>query len=249
MSERVRDLPDKIAEKLKAGSEHYRAFVGPPEQYDLMGAMQFRLLVTLGLRETHNVLDFGCGSLRAGRLLIPFLQPGKYFGLEPNRWLIEDAIERQIGQDLVRIKCPHFMYNDDFVPRFGSVRFNFILAQSIFSHAGLDIISKALNAFAKVLSPNGLIAATFSMSEKKSDFLGKGWVYPACVRYQSDTIIHTFKSAHLSVVPIPFFHPRQKWFLGALQSSSLPELSQLRSLRGEVFNVEEFSQSLLNETY
>jgi SAM-dependent methyltransferase len=57
-----------------------------------MGATQFRLLTTLGLREHHSLLDFGCGSLRAGRLLIPYLLPGRYYGLEPNRCLIEDGI-------------------------------------------------------------------------------------------------------------------------------------------------------------
>lgn len=53
----------------------YRGYVGPEAQYDLMGATQFRLLCTLGLREHHTLLDFGCGSLRAGRLFIPYLLP------------------------------------------------------------------------------------------------------------------------------------------------------------------------------
>lgn len=62
----------------------YREYVGPETEYDLIGAMQFRLLSTLGLRENHKLLDFGCGSLRAGRLFIPYLNPGNYTGVEPN---------------------------------------------------------------------------------------------------------------------------------------------------------------------
>jgi cyclopropane fatty-acyl-phospholipid synthase-like methyltransferase len=61
------------ASKLNPGDKHYKAYVGPPTQYDFMGATQFRLLCTLGLREQHKVLDFGCGSLRAGRLLLSYL--------------------------------------------------------------------------------------------------------------------------------------------------------------------------------
>src|SRR5258705_9481939 len=94
--------------ELRPGDNHYMAFVGPPTQYDFMGATQFRLLCTLGLRSHHSVLDFGCGSLRAGRLLISYLDKGKYFGIEPNMWLIEKAIENQIGRDLIRIKNPQF---------------------------------------------------------------------------------------------------------------------------------------------
>jgi hypothetical protein len=81
---------------LAGGSRHFRAYVGPPGQFDFMGATQFRLLTTLGLREHHSLLDFGCGSLRAVRLLIPYLLPGRYYGLEPNRWLIEDGINTQL---------------------------------------------------------------------------------------------------------------------------------------------------------
>src|SRR5260221_10635897 len=64
-------------------AEDYRAFVGPEDGYDRMSAMQFNLLTFLGLREDHYPLYIGCGSLRAGRLFIPYLKPGRYFGIEP----------------------------------------------------------------------------------------------------------------------------------------------------------------------
>ena len=38
---------------LRAGDSHYRAYVGPPERYDLVAAMSFNLLTT------HS----GCGSI------------------------------------------------------------------------------------------------------------------------------------------------------------------------------------------
>ena len=65
---------------LNAGDEHYRAYVGPPADYDLVSAMVFNLLTSMGLRQHHRVLDIGCGSLRVGRLLIPYLNPKNYFG-------------------------------------------------------------------------------------------------------------------------------------------------------------------------
>src|SRR5207302_381599 len=52
---------------LKPGDPHYRAYVGPPEDYDLIAAMTFNLLTTLCLRQHHSLLDIGCGSLRIGR--------------------------------------------------------------------------------------------------------------------------------------------------------------------------------------
>ena len=59
-----RDIKDLKRLNLPTGSHHHRAFVGPPEKYDIVSAMQFNLLTFLGLREDHYLLDIGCGSLR-----------------------------------------------------------------------------------------------------------------------------------------------------------------------------------------
>src|SRR5581483_9942228 len=98
-SERSLSLED--ARTLPPGANHYTAFVGPPDRYDFMGASQFGLLFTMGLRDYHTLLDFGCGSLRAGRLLIPYLRRGHYYGIDPNRWLVEDGIKRELGCDIM----------------------------------------------------------------------------------------------------------------------------------------------------
>src|SRR5213083_514418 len=125
---------------LKPGDSHYRAYVGPPEDYDLIAAMTFNLLTTLGLRQHHSLIDIGCGSLRIGRLLIPYLNEGNYFGLEPNEWLVDEGIKRELGEALVRIKRPTFFFSDspETVIR-AKLSFDFALAQSIFSHCRLDL--------------------------------------------------------------------------------------------------------------
>lgn len=48
----------------KPGDHHYRAYVGPPQDYDFIAAMTFNLATTVGLRQHHRLLDIGCGSLR-----------------------------------------------------------------------------------------------------------------------------------------------------------------------------------------
>src|SRR5438046_10385380 len=97
---------------LKPGDPHYRAYVGPPEDYDLIAAMTFNLLTTLGLRQSHSLLDVGCGSLRIGRLLIPYLNRRKYFGLEPHDWLVEEGINHELGEEEVHIKRPTYVCAD-----------------------------------------------------------------------------------------------------------------------------------------
>ncbi|MFD3395557.1 class I SAM-dependent methyltransferase [Alteromonas macleodii] len=166
---------------LKPGDKHYRAYIGPPLQYDFMGATQFRLLCSLGLRAHHQVLDLGCGSLRAGRFLINYLEPGNYCGIEPNQWLIDEGIKEQVGDSLIAIKKPRFDTNSEFNTAVFGQNFDFIIAQSIFSHTGNDLIPGALSNIYGSLNDNGIALLTFIKGEK--DFDGDGWIYPECVEF------------------------------------------------------------------
>jgi SAM-dependent methyltransferase len=242
----VRALSQAQARRLRPGDEHYTAFVGPPAEYDLMGATQFALLVALGLRAHHRVLDFGCGSLRAGRLLIAYLDRGNYHGLEPNAWLIEDAIERQIGHDQVAIKWPHFYAHDDFRADRCGGDFDVILAQSIFSHAGADIVARALDGFRRALSPGGLALATFIHPGQSGVTLSgaAGWVYPECVAHAPAAIAALAAEAGMCGRALPWFHPRQTWYALARDPARLPGPAHDAVLRGAVLNVPEWRASL-----
>ena len=238
----VRALSCEEAKELAPGSNHYTAYVGPPEQYDFMGATQFRLLTTLGLREYNSLLDFGCGSLRAGRLFISYLVPGRYYGLEPNRWLVEAGIEEQIGRSMLELKRPTFLYHSDFsASRFG-VTFDYILAQSIFSHSGREIIATCFAEFKICLAPNGLVLATFvrpHQLDKTGEYEGSGWIYPGCVAYREETIFGLAEKAGLAGRILPWFHPRQTWFALAHSANQLPPLSADSHLSGAVLRAPE----------
>jgi SAM-dependent methyltransferase len=199
---------------LKPGDPQYRAYVGPPEDYDLVAAMAFNLLTTLGLRQNHSLLDLGCGSLRIGRLLIPYLNRGKYFGLEPNEWLVDEGIRRELGETLVQIKRPTFFFSDspDTIAQ-AKTAFNFVLAQSIFSHCGLDLIKGWLSAISRSLAENGVLVATFLIGEE--DSAQTGWIYPDCVNYRPATLERAAKDVNLRFEILDWKHPRQTWALFA----------------------------------
>ena len=84
----------------------HREFVGRPEAFDYLGGRHFMMLFALGLREHHRLLDFGCGSLRSGRLIIPYLASGNYYGIEPNQWLVRAGIQDELGESVLRAKEP-----------------------------------------------------------------------------------------------------------------------------------------------
>ena len=195
------------------GDSHYRAYVGPPYDYDLVAAMSFGLLTALGLRQHDTVLDIGCGSLRVGRLLIPYLNRGNYTGLEPNAWLVEDGIAREVGQDQVEIKEPLFVYADEASSLIAQQRrFDFMIAQSIFSHCGPDLIEQWVAQTANLLSERGVLVATFL---EGTDNTIPGWIYPDCVTYGIDTLTSIARRHELELHVLDWKHPRQRWMLMA----------------------------------
>ncbi len=197
------------AEKdLPTGSHDYRAFVGPPNKYDLVSAMQFNLLTALGLREHHSLLDIGCGSLRAGRLFIPFLLPGHYYGIEPEQWLIEEGIDRELGHDVITLKQPVFSNDSNFTLSTFGRTFDFLLAQSIFSHASATQIRRCLDEACRVMTPTSIFAATFIKGD--SNYTGEEWVYPGCVTYTPDFMAELAQEVGLALKPIKWAHPTEQ---------------------------------------
>ncbi|MEO3877963.1 class I SAM-dependent methyltransferase [Rheinheimera fenheensis] len=191
----------------------YRSYIGKPDGYDILAANQFQALIHLGLRDTHKVLDLGCGSLRLGRLLIPFLLKGGYFGVEPNVRLIIDGFNNELGWDSIRIKHPKFLPVKDFsLYRFGC-KFDFIIAHSIFTHTYPDLAIYALKKVKEVLAPDALFVGTFIELEKQPYYSKNGWEYPTCLGYSIETIENFFTLAGLRGRPLNFPNPCQQWWI------------------------------------
>jgi hypothetical protein len=168
-------------EKLMAGDHHHRAYVGPPDRYDLMGHLQLKTMIGVGLLPDSYMLDIGCGSLRAGKRFIPYLEPEHYFGIEPNQWLLDEGIEKELGRATFEEKRPTFSNDTNFTLTEFGVKFDFMMAQSIFTHAAGHQIDRCLSQARACMKENGVMIANFM--EGDSDYEGSEWVYPGCCKY------------------------------------------------------------------
>jgi hypothetical protein len=211
----------------------YRMFVGPPDKYDVVAAMQFNILTMLGLREHHHLLDIGCGSLRGGRLFIPYLLPERYFGIEPASWLIDEGIKHEIGDDLVRIKRPRFNHDNNFTLSVFEQRFDFLLAQSIFSHAAPAQVQRCIAEARRVMSGESIFAATFFEGDVSYD--GTEWQYPGPVVYRFDDLQRMAEEHGLTACRLTWPHPNgQRWMviLEPGQEQRIPDLLRMPQSAG-----------------
>lgn len=187
----------------------YRKHVGPEALYDLIAANQFIALIKNGLREHHFVLDVGCGSLRVGRLLINYLLPERYFGIEPNKEVIRAAIKKEIGLELEMLKAFAICHDADFNLNYYPVIYDYILAHSIFSHATKAQLEKCIAKAKKVLHPDGKFLATYI---EGPDNEAESWTYPAGVTFSYETINHICRINGMKCVKMKLKHPgNQTW--------------------------------------
>jgi hypothetical protein len=154
-------------------------------------------------------------------------------------------LKRRSGLILVRLKQPTFAHNDDFTVSGLGQTFDFIVAQSIFSHAGPELVSVTLEDFARCLAPCGVVLATF-LTVKRWPGLPvetPGWTYPGCTSYAPERILDLIRRAGLVGRELPWYHPRQTWYAMSLSYDNLPTEADDVHLSGAVLNDKEFAQS------
>ncbi|MFP4634453.1 MAG: class I SAM-dependent methyltransferase [Nitriliruptoraceae bacterium] len=127
-----------------------------------LGQLQYDYLVEHGLTATDDVLEIGCGNLRAGWRIIDHLEPGRYWGtdISPDVLL---AANRTVQRYELQAKEPRLQLVDDL--RFGwapDQRFDLIHAHSVFSHCPLEVIEQCFAHVGRILRPDGRFDLTFN---------------------------------------------------------------------------------------
>lgn len=149
-------------EEIAAG-EH-RAYVGGV--WDTHGKHQLEYLVSRGLQPHHKLIDIGCGAFRAGQHFIDYLDAGNYYGVDANHSVMQAGYDTELT-DEQRAKQPieNLRANDRFDTDFG-VRFDFAIANSVFTHVSLNHIRLCMYRLDKVMAPGGAFYATYFVRKK-----------------------------------------------------------------------------------
>jgi cyclopropane fatty-acyl-phospholipid synthase-like methyltransferase len=135
-------------------------WVGPHWAYKLAGVYGLYNLIQCGLRPEHKLLDFGCGSLRLGMYAMQYLDFGNYYGIEPHKELIDFSVSKNHLRQIESAKCPSYHFNSNCEMNQFDVLFDFIYAQSVFTHLSEDNCYRAIESAANVLMKPGCFLLT-----------------------------------------------------------------------------------------
>lgn len=160
------DYTGRVLNEKQIRRGRHRKWIGG--HWEKLGALQRDFLLEQALQPHHRFIDVGCGSLRAGRHLIRYLDPGHYYGIDANRSVMQAGYDHELDDHLrTRIPVGNLRATDRFDVDFG-VRFHLGIAQSVFTHVSLNHVRLCLYRLAQVMAPGARFFATFNL--RRRDF-------------------------------------------------------------------------------
>jgi SAM-dependent methyltransferase len=149
-------------------------------RWEEIGALQYEFVRSRGLLPEHKLLDIGCGTLRGGRHFIRYLNEGNYFGIDISPKAIE-AAHRLVETEGLATKDPTLVLSRNKDLKFGEFegeRFDYLLAQSVFTHLKPEHIRECFEHIERVMAPGASFYFTFKKADRFEQRAIKGFSYP-----------------------------------------------------------------------
>lgn len=158
------DSVEEIAKRIASETGGFTG--GPIDRFGVVGRQTFQSLKATGVRRSSKVLDVGCGALRLGYWLVRFLEPDCYCGLDPNPKYVQAGIKHAIGEKVMKTKRPRFDHNMDFDFSVFGIKFDYVVARSIFSHTSPEQVCTVLESFRDNASDTGIMLVSYRPLKK-----------------------------------------------------------------------------------
>lgn len=177
-------------------------------QWDLISQIQLDVLLENGLQPHHTLLDFGCGMGRLAVNAIQYLNNGNYAGIDA------DTRYLNICKDLIApIKKEAQIYqNREFDFEYFNMRFDYGMAQSVFTHLSDDQVKACITRLCKVMNKSGQFLFSYIPTNFPIGLVYEGeypLLHPA--HQNADFFGDVANSCGIKFENIETKHPTQKW--------------------------------------
>jgi SAM-dependent methyltransferase len=131
--------------------------------WEMHGPLQLKFLQSRELKPENTLLDFGCGTGRFARHVVPYLNRGNYTGIDISEGAIQHCKELSISEGWAG-RNPTFVLGDGTLNPMQQ-NFDFIWLHSVFTHLPPEIIQGIL----KELSEMPFIEFLFTYKERPKE--------------------------------------------------------------------------------
>ena len=148
---------------------HHRSY-GKPW---CIGREQFDYLISRGLKPGDHFLDLGCGALRTGIFVIPYLEAERYYGIDAHRLSLEAGAYYEIPLNNLARKNPRLLHSSRFDLDHWNVKFDWIFAASLFklNHVDLALQQVAFAKMSDALAENGTIVLSPPLVDQQVELI------------------------------------------------------------------------------
>jgi SAM-dependent methyltransferase len=177
-------------------------------QWHIMADAQFEALKAIGLRPGHTLLDMGCGMGRLATKACQYLDAGNYAGIDGDPNYIE--ICRRL---LEPVNKPfQLLFNRDFEFDRFDMKFDYGIAQSVFTHLSDEQVSRCIVNLKGVMKTGARFLFSYIPQTLPIGFVYEG-SYPMLHPTHQDAAFFAAQAeAHgLTFRDLDIPHPSQRW--------------------------------------
>ena len=172
--------------------EHHHQYGGPWAK----GKYRFEFLVESGLRPEHRLCDFGCGALRLGVWTIPYLDAGRYFGIDSHLESLEAAAAYEIPLHALESKQPRLLWSQDFAFSHFGVQFDWVVDFSSSQKVDPPELPRLFGELVAALAPGGSFLTAPRLSAPVEQYTEWGLTLVREIEQDAPTLHgHDFPSA------------------------------------------------------
>ena len=137
--------------------------------FDDIGFLELSILKECGLAPEHALLDLGCGMARLARHAIPYLNDGRYYGVEISSSILERA--KQVCEKH-RLDTDHVEWlheKDETFPTLSDNSIDYACAFSVFTHMDAEDTYRYIHRIKQILKPGGRLVGSFLLLEESEE--------------------------------------------------------------------------------
>lgn len=145
------------------------------------GTAMLKRLISLGLKQNHICVDYGCGSLRVGYHVIAHLNSGCYWGLDVNERFLRDGRDL-IGGDLIERKSPNLhLISDETLNQARRAGPRFIFSKSVLLHIHPNELSIYFDRITRLMDKHTQAIVDVTVCEETVQTEPLSWAYSKTV--------------------------------------------------------------------